>query len=96
MLFRTRTRGVLGKQEGPANRDFLSGLLIGAELAELGREPGAAPILLAAGSIGRTYETAARAVGLGGRLVLATREQFEAAVTRGHMQLLKRFSGTRS
>jgi len=93
MLFRTRTRGVLGKQEGPANRDFLSGLLIGAELAELSREPGAAPILLAPGSLGRAYETAARAVGLGGRMVLATREQIEAAVSRGHIQLHDRFSG---
>lgn len=96
MLFRTRTRGVLGKQEGPVNREFLSGLLIGAELAELSREPGAAPILLGAGSIGRSYETAAKAVGLGDRIVIATREQFEAAVTRGHVQLLDRFSGTRS
>ncbi len=95
MLFQTRTRGVLGRQDGPANRNYLSGLLIGGELAELGREPGAAPILLAAGAMGPAYEAAGRAVGLGDRLVVATRQQLETAVVRGHRQLLDRFTDAR-
>lgn len=93
-LFQARTRGVLNGRSGPANRMFLSGLLVGGELSELVRGRENVPILLAAGSIGRLYELAARMVGLEDRLTVAPAEHLEAAVVLGQQRLLAAHLGT--
>jgi 2-dehydro-3-deoxygalactonokinase len=46
-LFRVRSRGVLDKNNPAANTAYLSGILIGAELQHIGKEP-APPIIVAA------------------------------------------------
>ncbi len=91
-LFQTRTRAVLLGKDGPANRSFLSGLLIGGEMAELARATGTAPVLLASGALGPAYETAARHVGLENRLMVVAAERVDAAITRGHLRLLEHFT----
>jgi len=66
-LFRVRTRQVLDKKAAKANTSFLSGLLIGTEMATLRGSDVA--ILLAAGKALRTsYKAAAEVLGLGPRL----------------------------
>lgn len=62
-LFQVRTRQVLAQRAAAENASFLSGLLIGAELAELaGRQ---LPVILAAGEPLRTsYALAAEALGI--------------------------------
>lgn len=90
-LFQTRTRSVLGGQPVPANRAFLSGLMIGSELVEIADEHPDSPLLLAGGGIVESYTRAAHVLGLRDRLVVATRAEFDNAVTRGHELLLQRF-----
>ncbi|MBI3855862.1 MAG: 2-dehydro-3-deoxygalactonokinase [Planctomycetes bacterium] len=72
-LFRVRTRQVLDKRSVPSNTSFLSGLLIGAELAALRGSD--VPVVVAAGERLRTsYGAAGEALGLGGRLRLVDSE----------------------
>jgi 2-keto-3-deoxy-galactonokinase len=55
-LFKVRTRSVLGNMEGWENSGFLSGLLIGAEVAELASSFDR-PIIVA-GELANLYSTA--------------------------------------
>lgn len=65
-LFQVRTRQVLSGCSGPANRSFLSGLLIGAELRAVAHD--GAPIVLAAGrALRESYSLAAVDCGWGPR-----------------------------
>jgi 2-dehydro-3-deoxygalactonokinase len=69
-LFRVRTRQVLDQRPATENREYLSGLLIGSELATLA-DPDQAQIplvLCATASLAARYAVAAAALGLGGRL----------------------------
>jgi len=66
-LFRVRTRQVLQKKDVPSNTSFLSGLLIGAELAALRASD--VPVVVAAGERLRvSYAAAGEALGFGARL----------------------------
>ena len=68
VLFQVRTRQVLRKLSPPSNTSFLSGLLIGAELAAF--QHSNLPILLTAGDrLRRNYGLAADALGLGDRVL---------------------------
>lgn len=73
-LFRVRTRQVLDRKEIPSNTSFLSGLLIGSELASL-RGTGV-PVIVAAGERLRTsYGAAGEALGFGQGLRCVDSEQ---------------------
>lgn len=76
-LFRVRTRQVLDQQAAPANTSFLSGLLIGTELAEVAMAD--EPLIAAAsGPLCETYSTAADALGLGDRWRMVDAEPLSA------------------
>jgi len=65
-LFRVRTRQVLDRAEAAANTSFLSGLLIGTELAGVAAGPD--PVVIAtSGALGEAYAVAAEALGFGAR-----------------------------
>ena len=69
LLFQTRTRQVLAGLPSGSNTSFLSGLLIGAELATLRADAAAIPVFLAAGAALRTaYQLAARLLGIADRV----------------------------
>jgi len=66
-LFRVRTRQVLEKKDAASNTSFLSGLLIGTELASLRGSD--VPVVVAAGERLRTsYAAAGEALGIGSRM----------------------------
>lgn len=71
-LFQTRTRQVLNGKSSAANASFLSGLLIGSELAALAREFGGSmpeAVFIAAGETLRlSYQRAAITLGLESRI----------------------------
>lgn len=72
-LFRVRTRQVLEKRAVPSNTSFLSGLLVGTELASLRNSD--VPVIVAAGERLRTsYAAAGEALGMGPRLRLVDSE----------------------
>lgn len=73
-LFRVRTRQVLDRKEAPANTSFLSGLLIGAELAAL-RDSDLPAIVAAGDRLRVSYEAAGEALGFGARLRTVDSEQ---------------------
>ena len=92
-LFQVRARGILGGQPSDANRSFLSGLLVGAELVDLERAEFAGSILLAApDSIASQYQLAADALGIGRRLAIADGETLDRAVVEGQYQLWRQFA----
>lgn len=85
-LFRTRTRQVLDRIPGAANASFLSGVLIGAELASL-RGSDTSILLCAGEKLRGPYRAAAEALGLGGRLSVVEAERLAVL---GQSVLLKR------
>ena len=92
LLFQTRTRQVLSGLTPVANTSFLSGLLIGAELATL-RDPtrtsSETQIFLAAGTPLRTaYALAAQVLGIAGRLECVDSEPLTSL---GHQVLWRRW-----
>ncbi len=93
LLFQTRTRQVLSGLPAAANTSFLSGLLIGAELATLRGGDAVnrdVPIFLAAGSALRTaYAQAARVLGIADRMECV---DSDALTARGHEVLWRRWS----
>jgi len=77
-LFRVRTRQVLDQQAARANASFLSGLLIGAELATLRNRE--LPVIVAAGgTIRDAYTLAGDALGFGNQLRALDAEPLSAA-----------------
>src|SRR5258706_3465311 len=84
-LFRVRTRQVLDKKDVPSNTSFLSGLLIGSELASLTGSD--VPVIVAAGERLRTsYAAAGEALGFGTRLTTVDSDRLPVL---GHEILLK-------
>jgi 2-dehydro-3-deoxygalactonokinase len=84
-LFRVRTRQVLDQQAAPANAAFLSGLLIGAELATVAATT--EPVIVAAsGALRAAYTLAAEAWGLSARWQTVAAEPLAA---RGQAVLLR-------
>lgn len=89
-LFQVRTRQVLHGKGGAGNRDFLSGVLIGAELVELEREGADGPPILVTGEgpLSARYREAVRKMGIGSRLINATSPDVGAATVAGQARLL--------
>lgn len=89
-LFRVRTRAVLDGAAAAANTEFLSGLLIGAELAGMAEAKTAGEILLAgAGRLGQRYVRALRALGRPElRWSAPSVEELAQAVPRAHALFL--------
>ena len=91
-LFQARTRSVLQDEPTHANREFLSGLLIGAELASL-KDAHDRPIVLAAPpQLTTAYQEAAMALELSERMVIVPEGFMKTLAIRGHAQYLHRFS----
>ncbi len=89
-LFRVRTRQVLDGMEPAANRDFLSGVLIGGELAYLAGADRDAPIVLAAAaSLAAPYEAGIAALGLAARTVVIPPDDVARLSAPGQALLLR-------
>jgi 2-dehydro-3-deoxygalactonokinase len=92
-LFQTRVRTVLRKVPPAVNRWFLSGLLIGAETADLATRESDAPILLAAPEpLCAAYRLAFETLALQHRLTILPPEDMALAAVRGHCALLNQTS----
>jgi 2-dehydro-3-deoxygalactonokinase len=85
-LFRVRTRAVLGNASAPENTSFMSGLLIGAEVAELLGACADAPILLAASErLAESYSLALETLaGDGIKWLLVPQAEMAKAVITAH------------
>jgi 2-dehydro-3-deoxygalactonokinase len=91
-LFRVRARHVLRGTAPASNAWFLSGVLVGAEMAALSR--GRGPVVLAAeGRLAAAYRAAARALGLGGRLRVFSPRRAELLAAAGQAVLLGHIEG---
>ncbi|MDA7657291.1 2-dehydro-3-deoxygalactonokinase [Verrucomicrobia bacterium] len=85
-LFQVRTRSVIQKKTNTENRSFLSGLLIGEELASLKGQPN--PILLAAShKFSHAYQLAFKIIGLNDRLHSVPSHFVSQAAIRGQATL---------
>jgi 2-dehydro-3-deoxygalactonokinase len=92
-LFQTRVRTVLQNVSPPVNRWFLSGLLIGSELADLIAQESDVPVLLAASEpLNVAYRSAFEILGLGETLSVVPPDEMSLALVRGHAVLLRRGS----
>ena len=90
-LFQVRTRGVLGGLPPSLNRWFLSGLLIGAEIADLARSAADCLLLLAAPpATSLAYALACQYHALSDRLTVVPPETVASASIAGHQWLLQR------
>lgn len=100
-LFQVRTRQLLHDGEPAANTAYLSGLLIGAELASLRhRWPGAIPIVLAGGHrLHEPYRTALDTLGLAARTTVIAPDDVDRLSALGQAAVLDRLlasiTGTR-
>jgi 2-dehydro-3-deoxygalactonokinase len=63
--FLVRTNQIFQKMSAPDNLDYLSGLLIGAELKDLHPDPGQRIVLVGGEKLVPRYETALRILGIG-------------------------------
>jgi 2-dehydro-3-deoxygalactonokinase len=91
-LFRVRTRQVLDNLSGASNRAFLSGVLVGSELAYLADTSLAdVPLVLCATSpLDAHYCTALDELGLSGRLMVIPADEVDRLSTRGQAVLGQR------
>lgn len=88
-LFQTRVRTVLQNVPPSVNRWFLSGLLVGSEIADLTARESATPILLAtAEPLNAAYRLAFEILGLKKNLTIVPPEEMALASVRGHRALL--------
>lgn len=84
-LFKTRARNVLGHMRPEHGADFLSGVLIGSEMACL---PAKGQIVIAAGrDLAKRYSLAARILLPRGRITVIPPAEAAGAVVRGHVHL---------
>lgn len=91
-MFQVRTRDVLANLPAEGNRDFLSGVLVGAELAGLASETERTPIVLAATEpLATSYLAALEQLGLESRLVIVPPDAVELLSARGQALLLAKF-----
>ena len=92
-LFQTRVRTVLQNVSPTVNRWFLSGLLIGSEVADLMARESDVPVLLAASEpLNVAYRAAFETLGFGEKLSVVPPEEMSLASVRGHDALLRRCS----
>ena len=82
-LFGVRTAGLFGEIAGAGLADYLSGLLIGAELSDAGLSAGEPVQIIAAEDLARRYQTAAAELGL--RTSLASAD----CVAAGHLAIAR-------
>lgn len=88
-LFQTRTRTVLQSVPPGVNRWYLSGLLVGAEVADLSSRESAVPILLAAtAATSPAYRIAFEAADLASRVTVVPPAEMALASVRGQLKLL--------
>jgi 2-dehydro-3-deoxygalactonokinase len=80
-VFATRTYGLMDRLPGSALSDYLSGLLIGAEVAEAARETTAAITIIASPALAQCYTDALRLLGRDSRLAPAD------CVAAGHWRI---------
>lgn len=95
-LFRVRTRQVLDGQAAASNRDFLSGVLIGSELAQLAAPPqlGRPLVLAAAPALEPAYRLALESLGLNHSLSILSPADQALLTARGHAVLLSKIGWT--
>ncbi len=94
-LFQVRTRQLLRNDSPASNAAFLSGLLIGAELASLDRWPRSIPVILAAGPrLAAPYQSAINSLGFADRLRTVPAEQVGRLSLLGHIAVLDREEGS--
>lgn len=87
-LFQVRTRAVLGQHPPDENTQFLSGLLVGAELERLAKIAGTAPVIIAAArGHSALYQSACEILGLAARVLPP--ERIEYASIRAHALFLR-------
>ncbi len=93
-LFRTRTRQLLNNTSEQSNRAFLSGLLIGSELAYLRDAEFSSQRLLlcAAASLAEYYATALATLGLSKSLTIIEPHHLDRLSALGHAVLLRKLS----
>ncbi len=92
-LFTVRTNQVLHSVDAAANRAYLSGLLIGSELAEAQTTATGGRILLCAGkALASSYRTASEVLDMAASVTQVPPPLVETASTRGHSLLFSRIS----
>lgn len=90
-LFRVRTRTVLDHIPPAANSWFLSGLLIGTELADLAKTNPGRPIVLAANEkFGEVYRLAATSLAAESQLIVLNSAEIMFATVTAHLRFLER------
>jgi 2-dehydro-3-deoxygalactonokinase len=82
-LFATRTYGLMGKLAETALSDYLSGLLIGAEVAEAARQAQGSVTIIAGAALAQRYADALRLLGHASALAP------EDCVAAGHWRLAR-------
>jgi len=91
-MFQVRTRDVLANLPAEGNRYFLSGVLVGAELAGLASEAERTPIVLAATEpLATSYREALEHLGLKNQLTVVPPDDVELLSARGQSLLLAHF-----
>lgn len=89
-LFKVRTNDILGKKTVEENYFFLSGLLIGSEMAALQMISPERIILCADSELHELYERAIRALGLSDKTKILDKEIMEKAVIKGQLKIAGR------
>lgn len=89
-LFKTRARTVLGRMPPEQSADFLSGVLIGSEIASL---PRGVPIVLAVGpALARRYGLAVRTLHPRSKVFRIAPREMARALVRGHLKIASTLS----
>jgi 2-keto-3-deoxy-galactonokinase len=94
-LFRVRTRQLLDRLPGASNGAFLSGLLLGSELAYLSeaRSGGFPLVLCATASLAAQYREALQELSLAARLTVVEPLEVELLSARGQVVLWRKLGG---
>lgn len=87
-LFQTRARTVLGQLDAGHSHDFLSGVLIGAEIAALAQAPASHIVLAAGENLARNYVLALGELLPGTSVEPIAPAELALALTRGHAKML--------
>lgn len=87
-LFQTRARTVLGQLAAKHSQTFLSGVLIGAEIAALTQAPACHIVLAAGESLARQYALALGEMLPGASLETMAPAELALAMVRGHAKIL--------
>jgi 2-dehydro-3-deoxygalactonokinase len=86
-LFKVRTNDILGKKTAEENYYFLSGLLIGSEMATLQVASPEKIVLCAGSELHELYERAIRVLGLSDKTKILDKEVIEKAVIKGQLKI---------